>query len=56
MRKELTIKDCKCHFNFWLKLFGIYKWETCKFHKECIGDPCASGINVCNNMKHWGKD
>lgn len=43
--KKLTIKDCKCKF---IK----NKFKKCKFHKECIGTPCALGINICNNLKH----
>lgn len=43
--KQLTIKDCKC------TLIGR-KFTRCKFHQECIGTPCASGINICDNPKH----
>lgn len=45
MKKILTIKDCKCKF---IK----NKFKVCKFHKECIDDFCASGINMCNNPRH----
>jgi len=39
--RQLTMKDCKCTIK-----------KTCKFHKECIGDSCAPGINICDNPKH----
>lgn len=45
IKKDLTINDCNCNF-----LFG--KTLTCKFHKQCIGDSCAKGINVCDNVQH----
>ena len=49
MKKSyLSIKDCDC------RLVGIFKkrWKICDFHKECIGDPCATAINTCDNPKH----
>jgi hypothetical protein len=47
MRKELTIEDCNCHYSWWK-----HRFIECKFHKQCIGTPCAPGINVCENFTH----
>lgn len=45
-RKVLTIKDCNCTIG----MFG--KDKICKFHKQCIGDYCAPGLNTCDNPLH----
>jgi hypothetical protein len=42
MKKTLTIEDCTCNKST----------KNCKFHKECIGVPCAPAINICDNPEH----
>jgi hypothetical protein len=46
-KKELTIKNCKCHWSLWKN-----KFIECEFHKQCIGLPCATALNVCDNITH----
>lgn len=45
-KNKFTIKNCNCYFT---KTGNLIR---CKFHKQCIGDSCAPGINLCDNPDH----
>ncbi len=48
-KKKITIKNCNCRFT------KTGKFVRCKFHKQCVGVPCASDINICDNPDHLTK-
>lgn len=41
-KRNPSIEDCTCHISV----------KRCKFHKQCKGTPCATGINICENPEH----
>lgn len=40
LKPLITIHDCICPD------------EPCPYHSKCIGNPCAPGINLCDNPEH----
>jgi len=49
MRNDFTPQCIVCGKN--LPSSEPFK-EVCPYHSKCVGDPCATGINICDNPEH----